>query len=333
MLSIVLMTAGTAIMAFVPTYATIGLLAPVLVFASRLMQGFSAGGEFGSSTAFMTEHGAARKGFLGSWQFSSQGISVTLAALSGFVLTGLLSQEQMSAWGWRVPFVFGLLIGPVGFYIRRYVDETPEFVASERTRTPVREILADQKLRTLLAIGAVGMSTSANYLILYMPTFAIRDLGLPHWTGFLAATVGGVMLTVVAPVIGHWSDAVGRTRIMIGVTLLFLLTALPAFAVVTAYPWTMVLVLVVAWVAILKASYSGALPALMSEVFPTRTRGTGMSFAYNVGVTLFGGFAPTIIAALIRATGTNLAPSFYLMFVACLSLATLVLARRLLQLC
>jgi MFS transporter, MHS family, proline/betaine transporter len=328
LVSILLMMIGTLLMVVMPSYQSIGIAAPILVLLARLMQGFSVGGEFGSSTAFLVEHGPERKGFFASWQWSGQGLAAVLASAFGVVLSGTLSAEQLQSWGWRIPFAFGLLIGPIGFYIRRHIEETPEFLASEPAGEPLREVLTLQWDRLLLAIGAVIVSTSSNYLILYMPTYAIRQLHLPAVTGFIATLIGGILLTVGAPLAGHWSDKVGRTRIMLAMSALFLLTAYPAFWLVVASPSLAILVLVVAWLSLVKAAYSGVLPALMAELFPTRTRGTGMALSYNISVPLFGGFAPTIATWLIHVTGSDLAPSFYLVATAAVSLLVLILVHR-----
>ena len=328
LVSILLMMIGTLLMVVMPSYQSIGVAAPILVFIARLMQGFSVGGEFGSSTAFLVEHGPERKGFFASWQWSGQGLAAVLASAFGVVLTGTLSPEQLQSWGWRVPFAFGLLIGPIGFYIRRHVEETPEFLAEGPAREPLREVLTLQWDRLLLAIGAVIVSTSSNYLILYMPTYAIRQLHLPGVTGFIATLIGGILLTIGAPLFGHWSDKIGRTRIMLTMAGLFLLTAYPAFVLVVAFPSLVILILIVAWLSLLKAAYSGVLPAFMAELFPTRTRGTGMALSYNISVPVFGGFAPTIATWLIAATGSDLAPSFYLVATAAFSLAVLLIAHR-----
>jgi len=328
LVSILLMMIGTTLMVVMPSYESIGIAAPILVLLARLMQGFSVGGEFGSATAFLVEHGPHRKGFFASWQWSGQGLAAVLASAFGVVLTGTLTPEQLQAWGWRVPFAFGLLLGPIGFYIRRHIDETPEFLAAEPASTPLRDVVVRQWDRLLLAIGAVVVSTSSNYLILYMPTYAINQLKLPAITGFIATLIGGILLTVGAPFAGHWSDKVGRTRIMLATSALFLATAYPAFALLAAYPFLAILVLVVGWLSIVKAAYSGVLPALMAELFPTRNRGTGMALSYNISVPLFGGFAPFIATSLIALTGDNLAPSFYLMGTAVLSLIVLVIVHR-----
>ena len=327
-LSIGMMTLGTAMVALMPTYATIGLAAPVLIFVSRLLQGFSAGGEFGSSTAFLVEHAPERSGFMSSWQFSSQGASTLLASLFGAVLTGTLTPAQIEGWGWRIPFLFGMLIGPIGLYIRRRIDETPEFEHAEKVASPVRELLATQKERLLVSIGSLVLTTTANYMLLYMPTYAARQLGLSPSSGFIATLTAGFIMMVLVPIVGHLSDKYGRTRIMLVTGVIFFLTVYPAFMFMNAHPSLPTLLAAVIWVALLKATYFAPIPALMSELFPTATRTTGMAFGYNIGTTIFGGFTPLAVASLIAVTHNNLAPGLYLMIAAVVSLFTLVWARR-----
>jgi MFS transporter, MHS family, proline/betaine transporter len=322
------MVIGTLMMALMPSYAAIGVLAPIGVLVARLIQGFSVGGEFGSATSFLVEHGPDRKGFLASWQWSGQGLAALLASAFGVVLTTTLAPADLQSWGWRIPFIFGLLIGPVGFYIRSHVEETPEFEQLETSAAPVRDVVVGQWSQVLLAIGAVVLSTSSNYVILYMPTFAIKQLGLPQSSGFVATLIGAAILTIGAPMIGHWSDKVGRIRVMVAATLLFMISAYPVFLMLTAQQSLAALVAVVAWMSLLKTGYSGALPALLAEIFPTRTRVTGMALSYNIGVPLFGGFAPLTVQWLIGVTGSKLAPSYYLIGAGLLSLIALFAIRR-----
>jgi MFS transporter, MHS family, proline/betaine transporter len=192
MASITLMMLGTGLMAVMPSYGSVGMLAPIAVLLARLMQGFSVGGEFGSSTAFLVEHTAHRKGFFASWQWASQGLTAVLASSFGVLLTTTLTPDQLQAWGWRVPFFFGLLIGPVGLYIRSHLEETPEFRHSEPRPAPLRHLLGHHFDRVLLTIGAAIVSNSSNYLILYMPTYAIAQLGLPQSAGFTASRISSL---------------------------------------------------------------------------------------------------------------------------------------------
>ncbi|WP_027729648.1 MFS transporter [Variovorax paradoxus] len=326
--SIVLMTIGTFLIAVMPTYGTIGVWAPIGMLLARLIQGFSVGGEFGSSTALLVETAPQRRGFMSSWQYASQGLTTLVAASFGALLTSLLTTSQLDAWGWRIPFFFGLLIGPIGFYIRRHIDDGQEFKQAIGSRSPLLDLWHEQKLRVLLAVGALLISTSVNYLILYMPTYAVKQLGLPASSSFAATMVTGLALTILPPFIGHWSDRVGRLRIMAFAGSLMMLTAYPAFLVLNGHASFTVMMLMMVWLGALKACYSGVLPALMSEIFPTETRASGLSISYNIAVTIFGGFAPLIITWLITATGDKLAPSYYLIGCAFASLIALLAIRK-----
>ncbi|MCA8335181.1 MFS transporter [Burkholderia multivorans] len=327
LLSIAMMMGGTLLIAAMPTYASIGILAPLGIMLSRLMQGFSAGGEFASSTAFLVEHAPQRRGFMSSWQFASQGLATLLASGFGALLTFTLTPAQLESWGWRVPFLFGLAIGPVGLYIRRYVDEGVEFRTQARAEAPVRELFTHYKMRLLLAIGALVISTAINYMVLYMPTYAIKQLGLPASTGFAATLATGFVLTLVTPLVGHLSDRTGRIRVMTAAALLMLLTVWPTFAWLARHASFATMLAALIWIGALKAMYCGALPALMAELFPAQTRATGLAVSYNTGVTLFGGFAPFVITWLISATGNRLSPALYLIGCAILSLVALFVAR------
>ena len=329
MLTIVLMMMGTAIIALAPTYSSIGIHAPILIVVARMIQGFSAGGEFGSATAFLAEQNPQRRGFFASWQFASQGLTTILATAFGATLASTLTTAQMDAWGWRIPFIFGLMIGPVAYYIRRHVDETIEFQSTPASKTPLREAFSDVKLRMLISLGAVVLVTVATYTTLFMPTYATRQLGLPPYSGFLAGLLTGSIQLVLIPIVGALSDRIGRLPIAFVSAVAILLSIYPMFAWLTATPSIQTLLIVQAVVGVLTAGYMGGLPALMSELFPTRVRTTGLSISYSFGVAIFGGFAPFIIAWLIEITGSKLAPSFYLMLAAVISLVALAAAHRL----
>jgi len=326
-LSILLMTIGTGLMTVMPSYASAGLLAPILVIAARLLQGFSVGGEFASSTAFLVEHRPDRAGFFASWQWSSQGFAALVATGLGVLLTTSMSADTLQAWGWRIPFAVGLLIGPVGYYIRHQLDETPEFIEAGEARTPLRDLFVGQWDRLLLTIGAVAASTSSQYLLVYMPTYAIRELNLPQSIGFTAAVLAAALQTVAVPFVGIWVDKVGQTRVMIGAAILFMVTAYPAFGLLGVAPSLGVLIAMVCWISLLKSFFSGALPSLMAKTFPVATRVSGMSLSYNISVPIFGGFAPFFAQSLIDLTGSKLAPSYYMIATATLSLLALLIMR------
>jgi MHS family proline/betaine transporter-like MFS transporter len=327
-LSIVLMTLGTGLMTVMPSYATLGIAAPILVICARLVQGFSVGGEFASSTAFLVEHRPDRAGFFGSWQWSSQGLAALIATGLGVLLTTTMSAADLQAWGWRIPFSIGLLIGPLGYYIRSHMEETPEFVGSAPPPAPLRELFVGQWDLLLLTIGAVAASTGSQYILVYMPTYAIRELHMSSTLAFTAAVVAAALQTVAVPFAGIFVDRVGQSRVMITSAVLFALTAYPAFVLLAGHPSLAVLMAMVCWITLLKSFFSGALPSLMAKIFPVQTRVSGMALSYNISVPLFGGFAPYIAQKLIELTGSNLSPSFYLIGTALVSLVALILLRQ-----
>ncbi len=329
MLTIGLMMVGTAVIAAAPTFSSVGLLAPILIVSARMVQGFSAGGEFGSATAFLAEQNPQRRGFFASWQFASQGLTTILATAFGATLAATLTTAQMESWGWRIPFVFGLLIGPVAYYIRRHLDETIEFRSTRLSKAPLREAFSDSKIRLLVAFGTVVLCTVATYTVLFMPTYATRNLGLPASGSYLASLLTGAIQLALIPLVGAFSDRYGRLPIAFAAAVAMLLAVYPMFAWLAGAPTLQTLLIVQAIIGVLAAGYLGGLPALMSELFPTRMRTTGLAISYSFGVATFGGFAPFINAWLIEVTGSKLAPSFYLMLAAAISLAALVAARRL----
>jgi len=328
-LTIGLMLLGTVVIAVMPTYQSIGVLAPLLILIARMIQGFSAGGEFGSATVFLAEQNPDRRGFYASWQFAGQGLSALLATGFGVVLNSVLTAEQLEMWGWRIPFLFGLLIGPVGYYIRRHVDETLEFQSGPTTATPFREAITSGKKRLLVALGTIVLLTVAAYTAVYMPTYAIRELGLPPVVGFLAGLLAGAIQIVLVPMAGALSDRVGRLPIAAAAVVAIFISVHPLFAWLVASPTIGSLLFVQTIIGVLVAAYAGSIPALICELFPTCVRTTAVSTSYSLAVAIFGGSAPFIIASLIDVTGNSLVPSYYLMFAAAISLVALGAAYRL----
>jgi len=327
-LTILLMMIGTGMMAFAPTAGTIGAWAGVILLASRLLQGFSAGGEFGTSTAFLIEHAPDHKAFYASWQIATQGAAMFLASAFGFGLNTFLSQDSLESWGWRVPFFFGMLIGPVGLYIRMKMSETPEFVEAEVMASPLRTTFTHHLERLLSAAAIVGLATISVYLILYMPTFAVENLDLPSYAGYLGGIISGLVTLIGAPYVGKLADRVGPAAVMTVATVSAIVLAWPMFKILVGNPSVLALTVVQLILGILLAFYFGPLPALLAEMFPTNLRATGMSVSYNIGVTVFGGFAPLILTWLIAQTGSLLAPSYYYMVIGIVSLVGLTFARK-----
>ncbi|MFL9876760.1 MFS transporter [Herbaspirillum rhizosphaerae] len=322
-LTILLMAAGTTLIGLAPTYEQIGLFAPLIIVVARLLQGFSAGGEMGSATAFLTEYAPVKeRAFYSSWIQASIGVAVLLGAAVGTFVTSSLSPEALASWGWRLPFLLGIIIGPVGYYIRHHLDETPTFLeAKDKTDSPLKEIISNFPRETLASFSMVILWTVCTYVLLfYMPTYSIKVLKLPQSTGFIAGMVGGLCIMVFAPIVGRIADRFGRRGLLSGAALLILLLAYPMFAYINAAPGLFSLLIFQLVFGILIATYTGPILAAFSELFPAKVLSTGLSVAYNLAVTIFGGFASFFITWLIAATGSTMAPAFYVMIAAAISL-------------
>jgi len=327
-LTILMMAFGTALLGFAPTYAQAGIVGPLVIVLARLIQGFSAGGEIGGATAFLIEYAPPEKrGFYASWQQTSQALAVVLGGICGTIVTHALDPVAIDSWGWRVPFLLGLLIGPVGFYIRARVDETPVFTDShtQKSESPLRDALRDHPRGIASGFGVTILWTVCTYVLLfYMTTYAVKQLNIPLADAFVATTIGGLVLMLGCPIAGALSDRVGRKRLLLAAAIAIGVLIYPLFAWVNATPDLMTLAIVQGILGLLLAAFTGPAPALLAEQFPAGLRSTGLSLAYNFAVTIFGGFAAVIVTLLIEATGTKLAPSFYVMAAALVSALTLL---------
>jgi len=330
-LSASLMMLGTAMIAFMPSYASIGMAAPILVVVARLIQGFSAGGEFGSATALLAEQDPNRRGFYASLQWAASGFAVLLASLAAYAVNTLLTPDQVAAWGWRVPFIFGLLIGPVAVYIRSQLDEPEEFLEADHADSPMAELLATDKTRVLLGAGLVAAGACGSFLNTYMPTFAFTKLGLPASQALLGTVTAGVINTLLPPVFGGLSDRVGRTKVMATAGVVGLLMIYPLFRWLIASPSIGTLVTIQALIALVfYCGYYATVPAALADLFPVRRRTSGVSVAYVLAQTLFGGVTPLVVGWIVATTGDPTSPGIYLGVVMLLSLACLAASARLL---
>jgi len=328
-LTIQLMFIGTAINAFLPGYDTIGILAPIGIILARLIQGFSAGGEFGAATSYLIAQTSSRRSFLGSFQFASQGLGGLVSILLVTFLTMVMSDADMTAWGWRIPFYVGLLIGPVGYYIRRHVEEAPLARAEKPHRdSPIVDIFKTQKIGIFIAAGALAMSTGLTYMLSYIPTFGVENLGMDAATSFSSTIIPNVILTFATPFAGMLADRIGRLKLMVPAAIATAIIIVPMFIWVTETRSYAILVVSLAVLAFLKTIYFAPLPTLMSDAFAARSRATGLSFSYNASVAAFGGFTPLIATSLINATGTAVAPAYYVIGIAALSICALFAGMR-----
>lgn len=323
-LTIWLMAAGTAMIGLAPTYESIGVFAPLIILLARLVQGFSAGGEVGSATAFLIEHAPpGRRGLHGSWQQASQAAGLLAGSLVGAGVTGLLDKPDLQSWGWRVPFLLGLVIGPIGVYIRSKTDEPADFVAvADKARSPLRTALRDHRKAIVAGFGITITWTVCTYFFLiYMPTFASRELGVPSGTALLVNALSLVVILVLAPVFGSLSDRIGRRGLLLGSAVAVAVLAYPALALLTATRGILALIVFQLVFATIVAAFTGVAPAAIAELCPPEVRSTGFSIAYNFAVTIFGGFAPFIATWLIAASGSRTSPAWYVCGAVVLSVA------------
>ncbi|MGX7000952.1 tricarballylate/proton symporter TcuC [Caballeronia sp. KNU42] len=330
-LTLGLMAIGTLLVAVIPGYATIGVLAPIIVLLGRLLQGFSAGVELGGVSVYLSEIATkGNKGFYCSWQSGSQQVAVVFAALIGVGMSRILPPDQMTSWGWRVPFIIGCLIVPFLFIIRRSLQETEEFLARKH-RPNMGEIMKSMLSNwgvVLAGMGMVIMTTVSFYMITaYTPTFGKEVLKLSSIDALVVTVFVGLSNLVWLPLSGALSDRVGRRPVLLFFTILTILTAYPAVQWLVADPSFLRLLGVELWLSFLYGCYNGAMVVALTEVMPVEVRTTGFSLAYSLATTI-GGFTPAISTYLIHATGNKAAPGAWMSVAAvCGLIATLILYR------
>jgi MHS family proline/betaine transporter-like MFS transporter len=332
-MTILLMAAGTGVMAFAPGYAAIGIGAPIMIVCGRMLQGFSAGGETGGATAFLIEHAPeGKKGIYSSWIQASMAISNVLAALVATCVTLLLTREQVGNWGWRIPFIIGLAIAPVGFWLRSTLDETPEFQAEMERSHQARKSLKTPVLRVIreypksLALGtafSVLWAICVYTLIIFMPTYFQKTLHFESRQAFIASLVGNCFMVVACVFAGSWSDRIGKRKVLSFATCLMLVGIYPLLIWLSGSHTTLSLIFVQTAFCIMVALFVGVAPATLAQIFPTAVRSSGMSLSYNFSVTVFGGFAPAILTWLTLRAGGTFAPAFYVMAACLVSLTAI----------
>lgn len=328
-----IMATGTFLIVLIPSYQTIGLWAPLLVLIGRLLQGFSAGAELGGVSVYLAEIATSgRKGFYTSWQSGSQQVAIMVAAAMGFALNAVLEQSAISDWGWRIPFVFGCLIVPFIFILRRKLEETQEFTA-RRHHLAMRQVFATLLANWQVVIAGmmmVAMTTTAFYLItVYAPTFGKKVLMLSASDSLLVTLLVAISNFFWLPVGGALSDRFGRRPVLIAMTLLALATAWPALTLLANAPSFLMMLSVLLWLSFIYGMYNGAMIPALTEIMPAEVRVAGFSLAYSLATAVFGGFTPVISTALIEYTGDKASPGYWMSFAAiCGLVATCYLYRR-----
>ncbi|WP_249674080.1 MFS transporter [Pseudomonas abieticivorans] len=330
LLTLCLMAVGSLALAVTPTYAQIGIAAPLLIVAARLLQGFAIGGEVGASTAMLMEYADDHnRGFYGSWQFFSQGLSFLLGSLVSLALSAGLSAEALESWGWRMPFLVGVLVLPVGVYIRRHLQETSAQACHGETPPPALRQIFTQHRRTLVAgvLMAIG-GTACSYIVLdYMTNYTVAVLHLPLQVGIGASCLGALVQIVLSLWAGKLSDRIGRRRTILLGSVPMLVLIYPAFMLMTHYPTLGTLMMVSIFTTFLLVMITVPSIVMLTELFPRAIRATGLSLVYCLGVSVFGGFAQFFATGLISLTGDNHAPAFYVMVCLCATLTGVAMVK------
>ncbi|MCW1093734.1 MULTISPECIES: glycine betaine/L-proline transporter ProP [Streptomyces] len=318
--TMIMMAAGTFAIGLIPSYATIGVWAPVLLLAARLVQGFSTGGEYAGASTFIAEYAPdKRRGFLGSW--------LEFGTLAGYIggaglvtlMTALLSDGDLTSWGWRIPFLIAGPMGIVGLYLRMRLEETPAFAAevakaeTARPKVPLREMVTGQWRALLLCVGLVLVFNVTDYMLLsYMPSYLTSELEYDETHGLLVVLGVMALMMVVQPFAGALTDRVGRRPVIAAGCAGFLLLSVPALLLIREGS-LLAVALGMGALGMLLVCFTASMPSALPALFPTRVRYGSLSIGFNVSVSLFGGTTPLVVTALIGATGDMMMPAYYMM--------------------
>ncbi|CCD85963.1 citrate-proton symporter (Citrate transporter) (Citrate carrier protein) [Bradyrhizobium sp. ORS 285] len=319
-----IMAAGTVVIAFCPTYETIGVAAPIIVLLGRLLQGFSAGVELGGVSVYLSEIATpGNRGFYTSFQSSSQQVAIFVASILGYLLSESMPAATVTAWGWRIPFFVGCLIIPLIFFLRRTLEETPAFLAMKKhptTSEVFASALANWRIVLLGMMIAILTTTTFYFVTVYTPTFGKTVLKLSTADALLVTLLVAVTNFIWNPVGGALSDRIGRKPVLIGIAVLSLLTAYPALSWLVSAPSFGKMLAVEMMFSFYFGMYSGTMLGALVEIVPAHVRTTCFSLAFALAAALFGTFTPFAATWLIEKTGDKASPGFWLMFAAVLGI-------------
>ncbi|WP_175921860.1 MFS transporter [Burkholderia latens] len=330
-LTIMLMALSCAMIACAPTYAMAGIAAPFIVLAARLIQGFAAGGEFGPGTTLLVEYASdSTRAFFASWNFSATALGLLLGAGVATLVNATLPKEAVLAWGWRLPFVLGIVAAPVGMLIRRRLEETLSAPSSgdAHRRGALKAALTTHLTLTLLGTFAeLGGSVSIYVTAFFLPSHAVRTLHLSPTAAVVSGMVSSLVLFAAAPIAGKLADRYTRKRVLVVSRVILLLTVHPAFAWLSSAPSAGLLCAVSAFLSLFIAGQIVPVLVMIPELFPKHVRATGIALTYVVSASFFGGFSPFIASWLVAHTGNALAPAWYVAAACAISLVPVIWLR------
>jgi MHS family proline/betaine transporter-like MFS transporter len=328
-LTILFMAIPTAIIGILPSYNHIGIAAPILLVLMRMLQGISMGGNYGGSITFTTEHTDPRhRGLIGSFAVTSCLVGIMLGSATAALFSHFFSDADLHSWGWRIPFLLGIFICIVGFYMRRNIPESPEYIVTQESghieRHPVLEVFREHGATLVKVVMAVMLHDLSFYILfVYMATHLSEVIGFDKGT---ALTINTINLIVVScfTVLSAWlSDRIGRKPVLAMAAFMFVLGTIPLLTIVNGAQDPATALMAQMLLAIAVGGYFGPLPALMVEAYPTNVRFSAVAITTNISGPLFGGTAPMLVTYLIDVTGSNLVPAYYLTFGAVIALISL----------
>jgi MHS family proline/betaine transporter-like MFS transporter len=329
---ILVMSASTLAIGLVPDYDSIGVLAPVILLLLRCLQGFSAGGEYGSGACFLAEYAPDRhRGFVVSFLVWSVVVGFLLGAITVTGLEAMLSEDAMGSYGWRIPFLIAGLLGAVGLYIRLKLGDTPEFTelreAGEVSTSPLKEAITTSWRPILQIIGLVVVHNVGFYVVYtFLPSYFTETLAFTKTDAFFSITVASLVGIILIPPLGALSDRIGRKPLLIAGSVAFAVFAYPLFLLLNTGSLTAAITAHAALAGIESVFVCASLAA-GAELFATRVRSSGYSIGYNISVAVFGGTAPYVATWLVARTGNDLAPAFYVIAAAFITLLTVLTMR------
>ena len=330
-LTIMLMALSCAMIAFAPTYAVAGLAAPFIVLAARLIQGFAAGGEFGPGTTLLVEYATdSTRAFFASWNFAATAAGLVLGALVATLVNGLLPKQAVLEWGWRIPFLLGIVAAPAGMLIRKRLEETlaERKPGEAQPRGALKAALTTHlKLTILGTFAELGGSVSVYITAFFLPSHAVRSLHLSPTASVTSGIVSSLVLFAAAPFAGILADRFSRKRVLVTSRVIMLLLVYPAFAFLSAHPSITALCIVSALLAVFVAGQIVPVLVMIPELFPKHVRATGIALTYVVSASFFGGFSPFIASWLVAQTGNPLAPAWYVAAACAISLVPVIWLR------
>ncbi|KAB7706681.1 MFS transporter [Bacillus aerolatus] len=325
-LTLIMMSLATFSIGLIPSYATIGIAAPLLLLLCRIVQGFSASGEYAGASLFIAEYAPnSQRGLLVSMVPASTAAGLLLGALTAVLLEYNLTQDALHSWGWRIPFLISGPLGLIALYIRMKLEDTPVFTEKEHeeTQAPVFKSVRQNRKQILVAFGVICLNAVGFYTILsYMPTYLVKELGFDSMKAIFTTIISLTTYVILLPFVGSLADRVGRKPVLIGASVLFILFTYPAFALLSQGGMYAVLAQIL--LGAILAGNDGVLATFLSEMFPTSVRYTCFGLSFNMGNAIFGGTAPFIATFLILQTDNTFAPAFYLMAAAFIAFIALL---------